>query len=340
LVSANDFDPEQVHISLGVEESSYVVTWVTQDMTNKTMVLYGLDSSKLGSVESGYQTVFTDGGPLRRQIYIHRVTLNSLPSDEVIYYQVGGDSNGWSEKVFKFRTLPLGSDWSARLIVYGDLGLQDAEALPLLIDETSKGNVHLILHVGDFAYNMEDDDARVGDEFMRQLEPVASTVPYMTSPGNHESAYNFSNYRNRFTMPGGDGEGFFYSFNVGRAHFIAFTPDFYYYTQYGVHQIRHQFEWLENDLMTATRPSNRKERPWIIAFGHRPMYCSNLKNTQHCLNVHNYARVGIPHKGKYYYGLEQLFYKYGVDLIFNGHEHSYERMWPVYDLTVRHSSVF
>ena len=30
------------------------------------------------------------------------------------------------------------------------------------------------------------------------------------------------------------------------------------------------------------------------------------------------------------YSLEDLFYKYGVDLQFYAHEHSYERLWPVY----------
>jgi hypothetical protein len=33
-------------------------------------------------------------------------------------------------------------------------------------------------------------------------------------------------------------------------------------------------------------------------------------------------------------GLENLLYKYGVDVHFQAHEHSYERMWPVYNLTV------
>ena len=28
-----------------------------------------------------------------------------------------------------------------------------------------------------------------------KVEPVASMVPYMTCPGNHEWHYNFSNYR-------------------------------------------------------------------------------------------------------------------------------------------------
>ncbi len=32
------------------------------------------------------------------------------------------------------------------------------------------------------------DNARVGDAFMRQVEAVAAYVPYMTCVGNHEQA--------------------------------------------------------------------------------------------------------------------------------------------------------
>lgn len=38
---------------------------------------------------------------------------------------------------------------------------------------------------------------------------------------------NFSNYKARFSMPGGT-ESLFYSFNMGRVHFIAFSTEFYY----------------------------------------------------------------------------------------------------------------
>ncbi|PFX19149.1 Iron/zinc purple acid phosphatase-like protein [Stylophora pistillata] len=48
----------------------------------------------------------------------------------------------------------------------------------------------------------EEDNAVVGDDFMNQIQPIAAYVPYMTCPGNHEYAYNFSNYKNRFSMPG------------------------------------------------------------------------------------------------------------------------------------------
>lgn len=56
---------------------------------------------------------------------------------------------------------------------------------------------------------MEQSEGDVGDEFMRKLEPLAAYVPYMTSVGNHDWAYNYSHYVNRFTMPG-TAQNFFY----------------------------------------------------------------------------------------------------------------------------------
>lgn len=34
------------------------------------------------------------------------------------------------------------------------------------------------------------------------------------------------------------------------------------------------------------------------------------------------------------FGLESLLYEFGVDLALWAHEHSYERLWPVYNRTV------
>ena len=50
------------------------------------------------------------------------------------------------------------------------------------------------------------------------------------------------------------------------------------------------------------------------------------------------ARAGVPlhspYGTTYLFPLEQLFYEAGADLVFSGHEHSYDRMWPVYNRRV------
>ena len=37
-----------------------------------------------------------------------------------------------------------------------------------------------------------------GDNFMRMIEPLSASVPYHVCPGNHENAYNFSQYVHRY----------------------------------------------------------------------------------------------------------------------------------------------
>ncbi|CAG2161782.1 unnamed protein product, partial [Oppiella nova] len=232
--------------------------------------------------------------------------------------------------------LRAGNDWSPRFAIYGDLGNILAATLPRLQDEVQQGLYDAILHVGDIAYDLHLDNARVGDEFMRQIEPIAAYVPYQVCPGNHEEAYNFSNYDNRFSMIStGDSQinNHFWSTNIGPAHIVSISTEFYYYPKYGTHQIENQYRWLERDLSEANKPENRAQRPWLIVMGHRPLYAQN--------HIDNLLRYGYSFaKGsKPEFGYEELLHKYGVDLTFWAHEHNYERLWPIYNDTVCNGTV-
>lgn len=162
-------------------------------------------------------TKFVDGGKAKRTQFIHRVgkflnvmnngfvtlkyffvsflnlllsclkvTLRNLTENTRYKYHCGSDL-GWSD-LYWFDTLSANENWSPSLAIFGDLGNENAQSLPRLQEETQAGLYDVILHVGDFAYDMNSQDGIVGDEFMRQISAVAAYAPYMVVPGNHEVA--------------------------------------------------------------------------------------------------------------------------------------------------------
>lgn len=335
--------PQQIRLSIyGDDDHSFVITWTTFNETT-TQVECGLDPRHLDLTLTGSQELFIDGGPEHRRQFIHRVVVNGsgLTPLTAYYYRVGSPNYGWSD-LFWFKTYPKGQDWSSRLAIYGDLGNVNGVSLPQLQEDTQQGLYDMIIHVGDFAYDMDWENGRRGDEFMRQIEPIAAYVPYMTCPGNHEPMYNFSNYKYRFSMPDGrdinkasQDKDMFYSFNLGPVHFISINSEAYYFLNYGLHPVIRQYNWLIQDLKEADLPENRSKRPWIVIYGHRPMYCSDADRDD-CTKTTARTRIGLPLL--HLFGLEELLLKYNVDLAIWAHEHDFERFWPVYDWKVFNGS--
>ncbi|XP_031557854.1 acid phosphatase type 7-like isoform X2 [Actinia tenebrosa] len=317
--------PEQIHISRTADQSEMMITWTTLAPASSSVVEYNFKGQPLTNVAKGNSKPYKTCGWKKRYIHIHRVKLKGLLPSTSYGYRCGG-SDGWSA-IYFFKTSKVGNQWSPSLAVYGDLGVGNAQSLSKLQTEVQNGDYDAVLHVGDFAYDMSHDESRVADAFMNQIETIAAYVPYMVCPGNHEFQCNFSNYRERFSMPG-DNQGLFYSWNIGPAHIISFSTELYYFLQYGIEQLVNQYKWLQKDLEEANLPHNRSIRPWIITMGHRPMYCSNMVGDG-CENHENEIRTGIT--SLKLFPLEELFYKHGVDLEIWAHEHSYERLFPVYN---------
>lgn len=93
----------------------------------------------------------------------------------------------------------------------------------------------------------------VGDKFMEMIEPVASTVPYMTTVGNVEDHDNFTHYVHLFSMPG-ETDNFWYSFDLGDAHFVMFSTEaYFYYSTHSPSIMVKQYKWIEEDLMVCVR---------------------------------------------------------------------------------------
>ncbi|XP_071958115.1 acid phosphatase type 7-like [Antedon mediterranea] len=307
--------PEQIHISYGDNPTEMVVVWSTPS-PGVPSVLYGLVNDNKTEQATGTSKHFTFGNPDGLQ-YLHRVKLKNLTPGSKYTFKVQTDDE--DSQPFEFTAMRDGYNWSPNLLIYGDMGVKGgAPTLLPLNREASSGLMDAIIHIGDFAYDLHDEGGKVGDDFMNRIQSLATKLPYMPVVGNHEIANEFSHYRYRFSTPNTDWpipiDKMWYSFNMGNVHFIIYSTEVFF--TYGPDYT--QYQWLQADLIKANK--NRDKQPWVIALGHRPMYCSNSDGDD-C--THTFSRVRQ--------SLEELFHTQGVDVIFQGHEHSYERLYPIFN---------
>lgn len=340
--------PEQIHISQGIASSEINVQWATlKDIgsngkpglsSQDAFVNYGLSPTNLSKTTSGSSFFFQDFGDSaeHRGYFIHIATIKELVPNTVYYYSVGGNSSGWS-KIYQFKSQPITVDNVKERLpmvyaVFGDQGDYNGQTLPSLVSAASTQELDIVLHVGDFAYDLHTDNGRNGDAWMRDVEPIAAVVPYMVCPGNHEASQNFNHYTQRFrNMPSNTGtltfpefatapNNWWYSWDSGLLHIVSISTEVYF-SQLDL--VPQQWSWLEKDLAAV----NRMKTPWLVVMGHRPLYCSGGGDCDHDATTN---RMGIDiGTGDRAYGLEELFYTHGVDLYLAGHEHNYERMYDI-----------
>jgi len=204
--------PEQIHIAFGKTSDLVAVQWSTryheqhpqhpqqqqleEQSQPRSFVRWGKDPTQLDHVAEGLSVVFVDGGEMKRRQQHHIVNMTGLEASTRYHYQVGDEtfgSDGLSQ-MYSFKTAPdgvtLAKDMPIRLAVYGDMGVDrnGSTVMRHLIKHLKRDEDYFdgVVHVGDFAYDMEEREGVQGDLFMRQIEPIAARLPYMTSMGNHE----------------------------------------------------------------------------------------------------------------------------------------------------------
>jgi 3',5'-cyclic AMP phosphodiesterase CpdA len=135
------------------------------------------------------------------------------------------------------------------------------------------------------------------DDFRKKFElPYHSLldagVKFYAALGNHDDPNDERLYK-PFNMGGQR----YYTFKKGEVEFFALDSTY---------MDPKQLNWLEQNLQKSTAK-------WKIAYLHHPLY-SNGRAHGPDLDLRNH--------------LTPLFQQYGVNVVFSGHEHSYERLTP------------
>ncbi len=190
-------------------------------------------------------------------------------------------------------TLPLTKD-STRFAVIGDTGTGDKPQYEIgrkLEEYRQRIDFKFTIMVGDNIYGSERPQ-----DFSKKFELPYKTlldagVTFYAALGNHDDPNQV--FYKPFNM---NGERF-YKFTRGNIDFFALDSNY---------MDRKQLDWFERALKES-------KAAWKMAFFHHPLYSSG--------EAHG-SEADLRTL------LEPLFVKYGMDVVFAGHEHFYERVKP------------
>jgi len=172
--------PWGIHIAYGADEArEMTVQWSTRNAVPESIVTL-LTPTPMNV--SGVIVPFSNGGNVQT---IHRVSLTGLTPSTKYTYTCGSATE--QSEVFSFTTQSA-TPAPYTLAIWGDMGISTnaLSTMPLLLKDIEDGVVDVLVHVGDAAYNLQDNGGATGDAFMVQMQPVASFIPYHLCPGNHE----------------------------------------------------------------------------------------------------------------------------------------------------------
>jgi predicted phosphodiesterase len=188
---------------------------------------------------------------------------------------------------------PAGKD-SVRFLAIGDTGTGDRPQLEVAAQIVRAHAIFpftFAIMMGDNLYGSEKA-SDYADKFERPYKPLLDAkVEFYASLGNHDET-NQRLYK-PFNM---NGERY-YSFKKGNVRFFALDSNYF---------DQRQIDWLGKALADAGED-------WKICFFHHPIYSSGGR---HGSEVDLRAQ------------LEPLLLEHGVQVVFAGHEHFYERLKP------------
>ncbi|MFQ6100638.1 MAG: metallophosphoesterase [Anaerolineae bacterium] len=218
----------------------------------------------------------------------HAVALTGLAPYAVYHYSIESSGVPLSADA-TFRTA-AGPGQAFTFVVFGDTRTQH-QIHRAVVDRIVAQQPDFAINTGDLVANGES--LPEWETFFEIEQELMARVPLFPTLGNHER--NAPHYFDLFYLPGNE---HWYAFDYGDARFVCLQVD-------GIADFgpgSEQYAWLEATLAANTQP-------WLFVAFHIPPYSSVQEAFEN--------EVRQP--------LRPLFERYGVDIVFNGHKHNYER---------------
>jgi len=286
-----------------------IVRWRT-DVATESVLSYGTSIGSLSNSASDL-TPKTE----------HSIELTGLSTNTKYYYEVANSAAVIVPPAsdMYFKTAPFtGSTAGLQFWILGDCGTANADAANVRdAYYAAAGSRHTdgILFLGDNAYNNGTDAQYQNAIFNIYGEKLKNSLAW-SCLGNHDGISANSNsqtgpYYDIFTFPtagecGGTASSTeaYYSFDYGNVHFVILDSHESSRAVNGT-----QYNWCLSDLQNTTQD-------WIVALWHHPPYTKGSHNSDTEGQLIQMRENFLP-----------MLEANGVDLVLNGHSHSYERSY-------------
>ncbi|UII26921.1 metallophosphoesterase [Fulvivirga maritima] len=239
----------------------------------------------------------TNTAAIENEVVLHHL----LPNKKYEYKIFTNKQEQLPDEKFWFRSPLTKKDTAFTFFAVGDIGEPvDEGGTPDVLAkalEPHKDSLAFGLLLGDIVYP-DGSSQRYDQNLFQYFTKVFPYVPTYALLGNHDWQLP-DDFTKEWKLPNNE---HYYSFDYGKTHFIGLDSkigDFYDYEE--------QVEWFKNDLQKRA-----KDTEWTIVFLHH--------NGKSCTYKQDYENV---------IALYPIFEEAKVDLVLNGHAHTYERLNPM-----------
>jgi hypothetical protein len=246
--------------------------------------------------------------------------LDTLLPNTKYFYQVYNGTTllpGTSTQYVKTAPIPGTKTQKYTFWAIGDFGTglePQANVRNAFVRVNGSPHVDGVLMLGDNAYEQGTDAQHTSNIFAMYPDILSNSFAW-PAIGNHEAMTSSGTpHLAAWYLPSQGQSGgvasnseYYYSFNHGNIHFVVLDSEVSSRTTTGA-----QYLWLAQDLQASTNAD------WLVVTFHHPPYTRGSHNSE----------TEAKHVDMRY-NIMPLLEQYGVDLVFGGHSHDYERSFLI-----------